>query len=126
MEYRIVNKNGDEIWVFGNGGLFYCYDVHTLAAPLYEILEPQGIKSMLQCVLGETDSYLCCPEKCAGHGETIAGSARAAGDDAFFLKYAQDSPSLSPNLNQTFRRDIAALSRVFLFIRCKLCYNSNR
>ncbi len=35
--------------LFDSGGLFYCYDVRTLAAPVYEILEPQGIQSMLQC-----------------------------------------------------------------------------
>lgn len=42
---------------FADGGLFYCYDVRTLAAPVYEILEPQGIKSMLQCTLEHDGAF---------------------------------------------------------------------
>lgn len=37
--------------LFDHDGLLYCYDVRTLSAPLYAVLEPQGIQSMLQCVL---------------------------------------------------------------------------
>ncbi|MDD3410131.1 MAG: diguanylate cyclase, partial [Eubacteriales bacterium] len=37
--------------LFAGDGLLYCYDIRTLSAELYGILEPQGIKSVLQCVL---------------------------------------------------------------------------
>lgn len=37
--------------LFGSDGLFYCYDIRKLSGPLYAILEPQGIKSVLQCCL---------------------------------------------------------------------------
>ena len=36
---------------FKNEGLLYCYDIRTLSEPLYAVLEPQGIKSILQCAL---------------------------------------------------------------------------
>ncbi len=37
--------------LFAGDGLLYCYDIRTLSAELYGILEPQGIKSILQCEL---------------------------------------------------------------------------
>ncbi|MDO4548393.1 MAG: diguanylate cyclase [Clostridia bacterium] len=37
--------------LFANDGLLYCYDIRTLSAEMCGILEPQGIKSMLQCEL---------------------------------------------------------------------------
>ena len=32
-------------------GILYCYDIRDLPAPLYEIVEPQGSKSVLWCAL---------------------------------------------------------------------------
>lgn len=49
LPIEAVSAHYEEL--FKNGGLFYCYDVRTLSAELYGILEPQGIKSMLQCEL---------------------------------------------------------------------------
>ncbi len=36
---------------FNEQGVFYCPDVAALSPEVYEILEPQGIKSMLQCAI---------------------------------------------------------------------------
>ena len=36
---------------FNEQGVFYCQDVRQLASPLYEVLAPQGICSMLQCAI---------------------------------------------------------------------------
>ena len=39
--------------LFDEQGIFYCPDISTLPAAYREILEPQGIKSMLQCAIRE-------------------------------------------------------------------------
>lgn len=36
---------------FNNQGIFYCADITTLPKQQYDILAPQGIKSMLQCAI---------------------------------------------------------------------------
>lgn len=36
---------------FNDQGIFYCPDITTLPKPQYDILAPQGIKSMLQCAI---------------------------------------------------------------------------
>lgn len=38
---------------FDENGIFYCPDVTILPKPVYDILAPQGIKSMLQCAIRE-------------------------------------------------------------------------
>lgn len=38
---------------FDERGIFYCPDISVLPRKTYEILEPQGIKSMLQCAIRE-------------------------------------------------------------------------
>ena len=42
---------------FDENGIFYCPDVATLSKGAYEILEPQGIKSMLQCAIRENGVF---------------------------------------------------------------------
>jgi len=37
--------------MFNEQGIFYCQDVSTLPREYYEILEPQGVKSLLQCAI---------------------------------------------------------------------------
>ena len=36
---------------FDENGIFYCPDIYTLPQKAFEIVEPQGIKSMLQCAI---------------------------------------------------------------------------
>lgn len=38
---------------FNEDGIFYCPDIRVLPKVTYDILEPQGIKSMLQCAIRE-------------------------------------------------------------------------
>lgn len=38
---------------FDEEGIFYCPDITELPQPIYDILEPQGIRSMLQCAIRE-------------------------------------------------------------------------
>ena len=38
---------------FNEDGIFYCPDIRVLPKGAYDILEPQGIKSMLQCAIRE-------------------------------------------------------------------------
>ena len=42
---------------FDEHGVFYCPDVTQLAPHVYDILEPQGIKSMLQCAIYDGDRF---------------------------------------------------------------------
>lgn len=42
---------------FGENGIFYCPDVTILSKPVYDILAPQGIKSMLQCAIRENGVF---------------------------------------------------------------------
>jgi putative two-component system response regulator len=39
--------------LFDSDGLFNCYNINSLSPELYAMVEPQGIKSMLQYVLGK-------------------------------------------------------------------------
>lgn len=36
---------------YDENGIFYCPDITTLAKPIYDILAPQGIRSMLHCAI---------------------------------------------------------------------------
>lgn len=36
---------------FDENGIFYCHDIRTLSPHMYNILEPQGIRSLLQCCI---------------------------------------------------------------------------
>lgn len=42
---------------FDERGIFYCPDVRELPKEQYEILEPQGIKSMLQCAIRDNGQF---------------------------------------------------------------------
>jgi len=42
---------------FNEDGIFYCPDISMLPKPVYDILEPQGIKSMLQCAIRENGIF---------------------------------------------------------------------
>ena len=42
---------------FDEDGIFYCPDVTLLTKQVYDILEPQGIKSMLQCAIKENGRF---------------------------------------------------------------------
>lgn len=42
---------------FDADGIFFCSDIATLPQSQYEILEPQGIKAMLQCSIVENGNY---------------------------------------------------------------------
>ncbi|MBC8569500.1 diguanylate cyclase domain-containing protein [Zongyangia hominis] len=42
---------------FDENGIFYCRDITDLPRQQYEILEPQGIKSMLQCAIRDNGRF---------------------------------------------------------------------
>lgn len=42
---------------FDENGIFYCEDISKLNKALYDILEPQGIKSMLQCAIIDDQEF---------------------------------------------------------------------
>lgn len=42
---------------FDENGIFYCPDISMVSEGAYEILEPQGIKSMLQCAIRENGVF---------------------------------------------------------------------
>lgn len=42
---------------FNEQGIFYCPDISVLPKNAYDILEPQGIKSMLQCAIRERGQF---------------------------------------------------------------------
>ncbi len=42
---------------FDENGLFYCHDVRDLPQAAYEVVEPQGIKSMLQCAIRQNGRF---------------------------------------------------------------------
>ncbi len=42
---------------FNEEGIFYCPDITVLSKPVYDILAPQGIKSMLQCAIREGSTF---------------------------------------------------------------------
>jgi len=42
---------------FDENGIFYCPDISMVSKGAYEILEPQGIKSMLQCAIRENGVF---------------------------------------------------------------------
>lgn len=51
-----VDELGDYIQNFDNQGIFYCHSIQELHPDVTAILEPQGIRSMLQCaILDEGD-----------------------------------------------------------------------
>ena len=70
--------------LFENGGLFYCYDVRRLSALLYDIVEPQGIKSMLQCSMEQDGKAFGmvgfdeCRRRCYWSGQEIRVLSRFA------------------------------------------------
>ena len=71
--------------LFENDGLFYCYDIRKLSPMLYDIVEPQGIKSMLQCGI-EKDGKMFgmvgfdeCRRRCYWSGQEIRVLSRFAG-----------------------------------------------
>jgi hypothetical protein len=43
--------------LYDERGVFYCPDVSVLSAPLRAVLEPQGIKSMLQCAIMDGNTF---------------------------------------------------------------------
>jgi GAF domain-containing protein len=43
--------------LYDERGVFYCPDVSVLSAPLRAVLEPQEIKSMLQCAIMDGDTF---------------------------------------------------------------------
>lgn len=58
VSYSLI---GDYKQYFNERGIFYCKDISTLNGGLYEILEAQGIVSMLQCAIldeGEFSGYV--------------------------------------------------------------------
>ncbi len=42
---------------FNENGVFYCHDVHELPQAAYDIVEPQGIQSMLQCIIRHNGKF---------------------------------------------------------------------
>lgn len=42
---------------FKGNSVFYCRDIHTLSPELVEILEPQGISSLLHCAVMDKDEF---------------------------------------------------------------------
>jgi len=42
---------------FDERGLFYCTDIRELPEPVYQVLEPQGVKSMLACALRDNGKF---------------------------------------------------------------------
>lgn len=42
---------------FDRDGLFYCHDIENTTPALYAVLQPQGIRSMLQCAIWESGQF---------------------------------------------------------------------
>lgn len=56
-----VDDLGEYLKNFDENGMFYCHDIETLHPDVYAILQPQGIRSMLQCAMldgGEFTGYV--------------------------------------------------------------------
>lgn len=43
---------------FDENGIFYCQDISDLSKDLYELLAPQGIRSVLQCALRDGEKFV--------------------------------------------------------------------
>lgn len=56
---RVLYKDlgQDYIQNFDENGLFYCRDISDLPPEQYDILNPQGIKSMLQCAIRDNGAF---------------------------------------------------------------------
>lgn len=48
---------GNYLKNFNEDGVFYCQNIHSLSSEEYNILYPQGIKAMLQCVIRDQDGF---------------------------------------------------------------------
>lgn len=46
-----VDELGDYLRNFDANGIFYCHDIETLHPNVFAVLEPQGIRSILQCAM---------------------------------------------------------------------------
>lgn len=86
-----VDELGDYIKNFDNNGVFYCYDIENLHPDVYEVLKPQGIRSMLQCAMldeGEFVGYVGfdeCRESKAWNERQIAAFKLTADVLSIFL-----------------------------------------
>lgn len=56
LSYR--NDLGDYLTNFNEHGIFYCSDIKSLHPDLYEVLRPQGIRSMLQCAMLDEGEFV--------------------------------------------------------------------
>lgn len=53
-----VDELGDYLKNFDEHGIFYCHDIESLHPDVYAVLEPQGIRSMLQCAMLDEGEFV--------------------------------------------------------------------
>lgn len=53
-----VDDLGDYLTNFNEEGMFYCEDIKNLHPDVYNILQPQGIRSMLQCAMLDEGEFV--------------------------------------------------------------------
>lgn len=88
---RYEEDLGGYIHNFDEHGVFYCNDIETLEPPLYNVLEPQGIRSLLQCAIidrGKFKGYVGfdeCNENCLWNKEQIHSLTLVANVLSVFL-----------------------------------------
>lgn len=78
QDIAYVDELGDYLKNFNEQGIFYCHDIESLHPDVYEVLKPQGIRSMLQCAMldeGEFVGYVGfdeCRENCQWNERQVA------------------------------------------------------
>lgn len=53
-----VDELGDYLKNFNDQGIFYCHDIESLHPDVYQVLKPQGIRSMLQCAILDEGAFV--------------------------------------------------------------------
>lgn len=57
QQFHYEGQDGDYKKNFNSEGVFYCRDIRDLPASQYAVLEPQGVKAILQCVISENGKF---------------------------------------------------------------------
>lgn len=58
QDIAYIDELGDYQKNFEQGGIFYCHDIKNLHPDVFAILEPQGIRSMLQCAMLDEGEFV--------------------------------------------------------------------
>lgn len=111
---RYEEDLGGYLQNFNEDGVFYCHDIHTLHPSLYQVLAPQGIRSLLQCAVldrGQFKGYVGfdeCGENCIWSKDQIRSLTLVANVLSVFLmklrleerleEQAQKSDSCAPQM----------------------------